>query len=261
MTTTHTNAAEPSSQSLALSDQVPASTAQTPFVPSPAPTPVPTRADLVQPVLEKLFELYPRLFGGQFLPLKLGVFQELMAAHPDCFERESLKAALGQHTRSTRYLQSVAAGNKRHDLQGQIVEDVAPEHVHFALFEIFRRRQRRTREDLRPKLRKQLIAAFEASGLSQQDYLLRVQTRDGEANALLEQALAEHAVKRAKQEALVRAYESSGQTPETFADMYGLDKRDVARMLGRDPQSQPVSEEPAPAAPPEPEATPDADPA
>ena len=43
------------------------------------------------PVLEKLFELHPQLFGAQFLPLKRGSFQDLMDAHPGVFERDALK--------------------------------------------------------------------------------------------------------------------------------------------------------------------------
>ena len=181
------------------------------------------RSQTVLPVLEKLFELYPHLFGAEFLPLKLGIYQELLAAHPDQFKRDTLKAALGQHTRSTRYLQSVAAGKQRHDLQGVAVENVAPEHIYLALLELFRRRQHRSREDLRPKLRSQLIAAFEASGLTRQDYLARVQTSDVQANALLVEALAECDQKLARQEALLRAFDGSGKTLEDFADMYGLD--------------------------------------
>lgn len=192
-----------------------------------APMASPKSKPSVQPVLEKLFELYPNLFGADFLPLKLGVFQELLAAHPDVFERDSLKLALGLHTRSGRYLQSVAAGHKRHDLQGVAGDDVAPEHIYFALVELFRRRQRRTAEDLRPKLRKQLIAAFEASGLTYQDYLGRVQTKDLEANAWLEEALAAHGQAAAKLEALRSAFEASGKTLEEFADMYGLSVTDV----------------------------------
>lgn len=187
----------------------------------------PDRTQSVLPVLEKLFELYPHLFGAEFLPLKLGIFQELLANHPEQFQRDTLKAALGTHTRSTRYLQSVAAGKQRHDLQGAAVEDVAPEHVYLALLELFRRRQGRSREDLRPKLRKQLIAAFEASGLSRQDYLARVHTSDMQANAFLEEVLAECDQKLARQEALVRAFDASGKSAEEFADMYGMALRDV----------------------------------
>ena len=187
----------------------------------------------IQSVLEELFGLYPHLFGAEFLPLKLGVFQELLASHPEQFERASLKAALGTHTRSTRYLQSVAAGKNRHDLQGNAVEAVAPEHVYLSLLELFRRRQARAREDLRPKFRAHLIQAFKASGLSRQDYQARVQTSDEAATALLEEALAEHDQKQARQDALLKTFEASGKTVDDFADMYGLDKRDVIKALER----------------------------
>ena len=188
-----------------------------------------------QAVLEKLFEIYPHLFGTRFLPLKLGIFQELLAAHPQQFARETLKAALGVHTRSTRYLQCVAAGLERHDLQGVAVQDVAPEHVGHALLELFKRRQARSKEDLRPGFCVQLMAAFEASGLTRHDYLLRVRTQDPQANSLLEQAFAERDHKLARQDALLSAYASSGKTAHEFADMYGLDERDVLKLLERKP--------------------------
>lgn len=199
--------------------------------PAAEPTQKPARGVTVQPVLEKLFELYPHLFGAEFLPLKLGIFHELLAAHPEQFQRDSLKLALGMHTRSARYLQSVAAGNKRHDLQGAAVEDVSPQHIYLALLELFRRRQSRAKVDLRATFRVQLMAAFDASGLSRQDYQSTVQTNDEDATVLLEEAFAERDHWRAKQEALVRAFEASGKPLEEFADMYGLDPRDVAYAL------------------------------
>ena len=185
----------------------------------------------VQPVLEKLFELYPHLFGERFLPLKLGIFQELLAAHPDDFKRESLKAALGVHTRSTRYLQSVAAGQKRHDLQGQPVDDVAPDHVFRSIVELFQRRQARSTEDLRPKLRSQLLAAFEKSGLSRQDYLARIGTPAEPIQALLDEVLAEVEQQRARRTALKKAFEASGQSVEAFADALGMRVSEVQTAL------------------------------
>jgi ProP effector len=187
----------------------------------------------VHPLLEKLAEFYPHLFGETFLPLKRGIFQDLQAAHPEVFEKEALKEALGQHTRSTRYLTSVAAGMQRHDLQGNAVEAMAPEHVHHALLEVFRRRQGRTPEDLRPKLRARIVQAFEASGLSRADYVELVRSRDEAANAVLEEAMAEAAARSAKDEALLRAFDASGQAVEAFADMYGMDPRDAQRSLDR----------------------------
>jgi ProP effector len=187
----------------------------------------PGRSQAVQAVLEKLFDLYPHLFGAQFLPLKLGVFQELLAKHPGEFQRDALKLALGVHTRSTRYLQCVAAGKPRYDLAGVPGEAVAPEHVCFALLELYRRKQGRSKEDLAPKLRRQLIAAFEASGLTRMDYLAKVQTKDLQANALLEEALAERDQQLARQTALRRAFDASGKSPEEFAAMYGLDQHEL----------------------------------
>ena len=199
----------------------------------------PRGARPIPPALDKLAALYPQLFGAVFRPLKRGVFQDLVAAHPDDFERDALKVALGIHTRSTRYLQSVAAGQQRHDLQGQAVEAMAPEHVHQALLEVHRRRSGRnsnntsntSNEDLLTKLRARIVANIEASGLSREDYAERVRTRDEASNALLDEALAEMAAKTAREEALVRAFESSGKTVEAFADMYGMDPRNVVRSL------------------------------
>jgi len=187
----------------------------------------------VHPVLEKLFELYPKMFGARFLPLKLGAFQDLMAENPEAFKKDELKVALGLHARSTRYLECVAAGLPRHNLQGEPVEPVAPEHVHHAIMEVFRRRQARSKEDLRPKVRARLVAAIEASGLSREAYAERIRTQDETSTALLDEAFAEIAMRAAKREALVRAFEASGKTVEQFAEMYGMATADVAEAVER----------------------------
>jgi ProP effector len=187
----------------------------------------------VNPVLERLFELYPKLFGAQFLPLKLGVFHDLMARHPDDFKKDDLKIAMGQHARSTRYLESVAAGHQRHDLDGQPIEAVAPEHVHHAIVEVFRRRQARSKEDLRPRLKLRLMDAIEASGLSLDDYAERMRAQDETLNAVLDDALADLKLEAAKREALVRTFTASGRTVEEFCDMYGMNPGDVTRALAR----------------------------
>lgn len=192
-----------------------------------------SRQAQVMPVLEKLATLYPHLFGAEFLPLKRGIFQDLLSGHPEVFERDTLKAALAFHTRSTAYLNAVASGRQRHDLQGRAVEAMAPEHVHQALLEVFRRRQGRRQEDLRPKLCLRIVQAFEASGLSRADYAERVRGRDEAANALLDEALAEAASRAARDEALLRAFETSGQTEAAFADMYGMAPQLANQILTR----------------------------
>jgi sRNA-binding protein len=207
----------------------PAETVDTP-VAAPNAAKRPAKPD-VYPVLEKLAALYPQLFGAEFLPMKRGIFQDLQERHPQEFEREQLKAALSFHTRSTRYLTAVASGFPRHDLLGAAVEAMAPEHVHHALLEVFRRRQGRTQEDLRPKLVARMVQALEASGLAPAAYADLVRSKDEAANAMLTEALSQAEARAAKNEALQRAFEASGKTAEEFADMYGLDPRAVRRML------------------------------
>ena len=190
-------------------------------------------------VLERLFQLYPKMFGARFLPLKLGVYQELLALHPDEFKKEDLKVALGIHARSTRYLEAVAAGHKRHDLNGVAVEDVAPEHVHHAIMEVFRRRQARSKEDLKPWLRTRLVQAIEASGLAREAYMELITARDELSLAALDEAFADIAEQAAKREALRRAYQASGKSVEEFAEMYGMDLKVVRRALDTPAQNPP----------------------
>ena len=191
----------------------------------------------VFPTLDKLAALYPHLFGARFLPMKLGIFQDLLTAHPEAFDKEVLKAALAMHTRSTRYLSCVADGNARHDLQGQAVEAMAPEHVHHALLEVFKRRQARSHDDLTPTLVQRIAQAIEASGLGLEAYAELVRGRDEAGNAALDQALAIARAEAAKSEALLRAFKNSGLSVQAFADMYGMDVAQVQRTLDRAPQA------------------------
>lgn len=193
----------------------------------------PSSRNKVHPVLQRLFELYPSMFGARFLPLKLGVYQDLLARHGDEFKAEDLKVALGLHARSTRYLDAVAAGHPRHDLDAKPVEPVAPEHIHHAILEVFRRRQARTPDDLGAALRDRIIAAIEASGIGRDAYAERVRARDVKGNAALDDALAELGRQGAKREALLRAFETTGKTEAEFADMYGMEPREVTRTLQR----------------------------
>jgi ProP effector len=186
----------------------------------------------VHPLLQKLFELYPRLFGARFLPLKLGVYEDLVAAHPEALPAAELKVALGLHTRSTRYIEAVASGLARHDLQGKPVEPVAPEHVHHAILELYRRRSGRAPEQARQRAVVQLAAAIEASGMSREAYRERFTSPDDNVHSMLEEALSLVAQRGARREALQNAFKASGKTLPEFSEMYGLDPREAKRLLG-----------------------------
>ena len=119
---------------------------------------------------------------------------------------------------------------------------MAPEHVHHAILEVFRRHQGRTRDDLRPRLRMRLMAAIEASGLSSEAYAAHVRVQDETTNALVDDAVAELGREAAKREALMRAFTASGRTEAEFADMYGMDPMQVAAILARVRLDQRVGE-------------------
>lgn len=185
----------------------------------------------VHPLLEKLYELYPGLFGARFLPLKIGVFEDLVAAHPDALPASELKVALGLHTRSTRYIEAVASGLPRHDLRGQPVGQLAPEHVHHAILELYKRRLGKAPDQARQVAVAQLAAAIESSGMSREAYRERFTSPDDQVHSMLEDALAMVGQKAARREALRNAYAASGKSVAEFAEMYGLDPEEAARLL------------------------------
>jgi ProP effector len=213
-------------------------TTQDPTVPATVPAPPPRKQAgarkaprPVHPLLHKLFELYPRLFGARFLPLKVGIFEELVVAHPEALPAPELKVALGLHTRSTRYIEAVASGLPRHDLQARPVEPVAPEHVHHAILELYKRRSSKAPERARQHAGEQLAAAIEASGMSREDYRERFTSPDDNLQSVLEEALSLVAQRRARREALQNAFRASGKTVAEFAEMYGMDAAETKRLL------------------------------
>lgn len=192
----------------------------------------------VSPILQKLIEQYPAIFGAAPIPLKRGIFEDLQQAHPEINEEE-LKQALGEHTRSTRYLHSVAAGQGRHDLQAQPVEPMALEHTFHAIVEIFRRKQKRgnapepQKQEAREWLARRLHHHIDASGLAAADYCEKVSTKDPVAKAVLEEVSTHITERNARDEAMLRAFETSQTSIADFAEMYGLTTRDAGLVLAR----------------------------
>lgn len=187
----------------------------------------------VHPLLEQLAQLHPALFGARFRPLKLGTFQDLMERHAGVFEPAALKEALGQHTRSTRYLESLARGDQRHDLDGNPVAPLAIDHQHHALVELFKRRQGRSKEDLQPALRARIRALFVDSNLDRSGYAQAAKVQPEALAALLDMADLDQAADIARREALLRAFELGGLSEAAFADQYGLAPDAVAPLLAQ----------------------------
>lgn len=195
------------------------------------------------PVLERLAQLHPALFGAQPLPLKRGIFEDITSTHPE-WDVEELKQGLAIHTRSTRYLQAVSNARARHDLQGQAVEPMAVEHAFHALTELYRRKLRhaeRADESQKPALLEQaqqwlehrLTKAIEQSGLRAAVYQESVHTRDATVQATLAQVVKTATEQQARDEAMLHAFEASGSSVSAFAEMYGLTVQEAGLMLAR----------------------------
>lgn len=195
-------------------------------------------------LLAELAQRYPKLFGEHPLPLKRGIFQDLVSAHPE-LEAEALKQALGLHTRSHRYLQAVANNQARRDLQLHAVEPMAAEHSFHALAELYRRKQRRAaqaaQESQRPALQEQarewfmqrLGKAIERSGLAAQAYAQAIQIRDPDIQAMLQTAIEQATLQAAREQAMLEAFEASGAELAQFAEMYGQTLQATEHMLMR----------------------------
>lgn len=191
----------------------------------------PARQD---PVLDRLGQVYPTLFGPEPRPLKRGIFEDLQQRHAsDGWTTEALKAALRQHTRSTRYLNAVASGESRHDLDGNAVEMVAPEQRFHALVEVHRRRQARAPRDLTPQLKRRIAQVFEDSGLGVEAFSVLVSGRDEPLNQLTREVIESVNAQQAREAAWLRAFESGSDSLEAFASAYGMPANQARQALDR----------------------------
>jgi hypothetical protein len=88
------------------------------------------------PLLRKRF---PALFGGGPKPLKLRIQVDIQERAPGVFSKQALSAFFRRYTGSTAYLQAVAQGAHRLDLDGQPAGEISEEHRRGAVDELARR--------------------------------------------------------------------------------------------------------------------------
>jgi len=127
--------------------------------------------------------------------------------------------------------EAVASGLARHDLQARPVEPAAPEHVHHAILELYKRRGGKAQVQARQHAIEQLATAVEGSGLGREGYRERFTSSDDNLQSLLEDALSIVAQRSARREALQNAFRASGKTIGEFAEMYGLDPKEAKAQL------------------------------
>jgi ProP effector len=94
-----------------------------PSMTTPTPTPSPVQA--ARALLKELQKQFTVL--GECMPLAIGIDKQLVARLPE-FDRKILRAALGIHANSLRYLRNMEKATVRFDLDGNSTDEVTETH-------------------------------------------------------------------------------------------------------------------------------------
>jgi ProP effector len=128
----------------------------------PAPAAAAAQAPSARTLLKQLQQQFPTF--GKCLPLSIGIDKQLLAKMPE-LDRKTMRAALGIHTGSLRYLRTMEKATIRYDLDGTAgaaVTDVHRLHAKETL------QQRFKKEADRKKAEVDAAKALEADRLRQE---------------------------------------------------------------------------------------------
>lgn len=128
---------------------------------SPAPSPAPSARNL----LKQLQQQFPAF--RNCLPLAIGIDKEILARVPG-LDRKTMRAALGIHTGSLRYLRVMEKATVRYDLDGNPGAEVTETHRAHAK-EVLQQRFKKEAE--RKKAEREAAQAEEANRLRQEKLL------------------------------------------------------------------------------------------
>lgn len=137
----------------ATADQ-PADAAPAPAAPAPA---APAPATSARALLKQLQQEFPAF--RDCLPLAIGIDKQLLARMPG-LDRKTMRAALGIHTGSMRYLRAMEKAKVRYDLDGTAGAEVTDTHRQHAKEQL---QQRFKKEAERKKAERDAAAAEEAA--------------------------------------------------------------------------------------------------
>jgi ProP effector len=162
----------------------------------PSTEPLPTQADCAP----QLKHLWPALFAGAPKPLKLRIQLDIQERAPGTFTKQALSAFFRRYTGSTSYLQAVAHGKQRLDLDGLPSGEISDEHRQAARDELARRRanqeQRSALEEQQRRNRAGLLHDYERTTLTRANFCALKQVAEEELDGLLEIARQEGAQRR-----------------------------------------------------------------
>ena len=71
-----------------------------------------------------LIQVYPALFNTQFLPMPLGIFEQLSAFLPMHISKTDLRTTLGWYASRIKYLNNVCSYEHRVNLDGTVASQI-----------------------------------------------------------------------------------------------------------------------------------------
>ena len=134
-------------------------------VDTPAPAPAAPAAMSARTLLKQLQQQFPAF--RNCLPLAIGIDKQLLARLPD-LDRKTMRAALGIHTGSLRYLRAMEKATVRYDLDGTAGAEVTDTHRLHAK-EVLQQRFKKEAE--RKKAERDAAQAEEANRMRQEKLL------------------------------------------------------------------------------------------
>ena len=132
---------------------------------APAASPAPAAAPSARNLLKQLQQQFPAF--RNCLPLAIGIDKQILARMPEV-DRKTMRAALGIHTGSLRYLRVMEKATQRFDLDGNAGDEVTDTHRAHAK-EVLQQRFKKEAE--RKKAERDAAQAEEANRLRQEKLL------------------------------------------------------------------------------------------
>lgn len=162
-----------------------------------------------------LMLLYPGVFGAAVRPLKVGIFNDLLAAHEGCVKRHTIHALLASHTSQAVYLVAIINGGARYALDGSIAGEVTDAERASAKERLGQ--IRRDNSHLAKKDRSATLKAFEASHLSKKEFAEQNGLTEAELSSVLSKGRIERRRRQKKRLQLVERFEKSQLSLEEFS--------------------------------------------
>lgn len=161
-----------------------------------------------------LARAFPAVFGTDPVkPLKIDITDDIVAALGPAVPVAAVRRCLRIHTRRPDYLKALVAGGHRYDLAGSPCGEIN-EGARFAANAVL---QRPAEMRAVAGQRALFLKAFEASGLSMEEFAKQVRMDARQVNSDLDKARHERGIRHAKQAFLVQRLQESGLTAEEFA--------------------------------------------